>query len=174
MKSDPPPALWQTISQHWQSIGIANPPGATDADIDAFERTHGVRLPAENREFYSHVDGMSLGAWDESLIRFWPLSEWNPVTVLLPVCRGIPDYGGIENSLPDAGSYFVFADHSIWIHVYAVRLTSDPTAACPVVNISGGDHWGVQSASFAEFLQAYAKDSWDVIVPFSPQVSHPP
>ena len=90
MKSDPPPALWQTISQHWQSIGIANPSGATDADLDAFERTHGVRLPAEIREFYSHVDGMSLGAWDESLICFWPLSEWNAVTVLVPMCRGKP------------------------------------------------------------------------------------
>ena len=69
MESDTPP-VWQTISQHWQSIGIINPPGATDADLDAFERTHGVRLPAEIREFYSHMDGMSLGEWDESLIRF--------------------------------------------------------------------------------------------------------
>ncbi len=32
MESDSPTAIWQTISQHWQSIGIINPPGATDAD----------------------------------------------------------------------------------------------------------------------------------------------
>lgn len=93
MKSDPLPALWQTISQHWHSIGIANPPGATDADIDAFERTHGVRLPAEIREFYSHVDGMSLGEWDESLIRFWPLSEWNVVPVAF---ADVPRHTGLR------------------------------------------------------------------------------
>ena len=126
MESDTPPELWQTISQHWQSLGITNPPGATDAEIDAFERNHGVRLPTGIREFYSHVDGMSLGEWDESLIRFWPLSEWYSVPVLSLLCRGIPDFGGIENFLPDAASYFVFADHSISIHVYAVRLTRDP------------------------------------------------
>ena len=165
MESYTPPELWQTISRHWQSLGITNPPGATDAEIDAFEHKHGVRLPAGMREFYSHVDGMSLGEWDESLIRFWPLSEWYSVPVLSLVCRGIPDYGGIDISLPDAASYFVFADHSISIHVYAVRLTMDPIAPCTVVNISSGEHWGVQSASFTEFLQTYAKDSWDVFVP---------
>ncbi|MFO0808902.1 MAG: SMI1/KNR4 family protein [Gemmataceae bacterium] len=157
--------MWQPIRKRWQAAGIAPRPGAAAADIDAFERRHGVRLPAEVREFYAHVDGMPPGAWDEDLLSFWPLAEVGPVPALLSGCRGIPDYGGIERSLPDAGSYFVFADHSIWVHVYAVRLSADPSAPCPVVWIAGGSTWAEMAMSFGEFLRRYADDPRQVLFP---------
>ena len=157
--------MWQSIRKRWQAAGITARPGAAASDIDAFERRHGVRLPVEAREFYAHLDGMPPGAWDEELLSFWPLAEAGPVPVLLSGCRGIPDYGGIERSLPDAASYFVFADYSIWVHVYAVRLSADPTAPCPVVWIAGGGTWEVLALSFGEFLRLYAEEPWQVLFP---------
>jgi hypothetical protein len=157
--------VWQAIRKRWQAAGIAPRPGATASDIDAFERRHGVCLPVEVREFYAHLDGVPPGAWDEALLRFWPLAEVGPVPVLLSGCRGIPDYGGIERSLPEAASYSVFADPSIWVHVYAVRLSADPSAPRPVVWIAGGDTWEVLAPSFGEFLRRYAEGPQQVLFP---------
>lgn len=154
--------VWQAIERRWQLAGIDARPGAAAADLDAFERCHGVRLPAAMREFYAHLGGMLVGAWDEALLTFWPLTEVGPVPALLSGYRGIPDYGGIEAALPDAGSYFAFADHSIWLSVYAVRLSADPDSPCPVVWISG-DLWRAKSPSSGEFLRLYAEDPWRVV-----------
>ena len=157
--------MWQSVRERWQAAGVIPQPGAAAADLDAFERRHGVRLPADVRAFYAEADGMSPGEWDAELLSFWPLAEVGPVPALLAGCRGIPDYGGIEAALPDAASYFVFADHSIWLHVYAMRLSPDPSAACPVVWIAGGDRWAVQAGSFGEFLRRYAEEPQQVLFP---------
>ena len=100
---------------------------------------------------------------DEHLIAFWPLAEVGPVPVLLAGCRGIPDYGGIEAALPDAGAYYLFADHSIWLTVYAVRLTPDAADPAPVVCIQGGADWREVAPSFGEFLRRYSEDPWSVV-----------
>lgn len=158
--------MWELIRRHWQRAGISPNPGAPTGAIDDFERAYGVNMPAEVREFYAHADGMPSGAWDEEQLSFYPLAGVYPVPVALPrASRGIPDYNGIENSLPDAASYFVFADYSIQCHVYAVCLSVDRFAACPVVWIAGGDKWDVQAASFGEFLRLYAEDPGQVLFP---------
>jgi hypothetical protein len=157
--------VWEAIRQRWQAAGVRARPGVAGADIDAFELRHDVRLPAEIRGLYAQADGMDLGDWDEELLRFWPLAEVGPVPALLAGARGIPDYGGMESSLPGAASYFVFADHSIWVHVYAVRLSADLSAACPVVWIAGGEAWEVLAPSFREFLRLYVEDPQQVLFP---------
>jgi len=157
--------VWQSVRERWQSAGVTPRPGAATPDIDAFERHHGVRLPTEVRAFYAEMDGMPSGAWDEDLLSVWPLAEVASVPALLSGFRGIPDYGGIERALPDAASYFVFADHSIWVHVYAVRLSADPSTACSVVWIAGGDIWEVIAPSFGDFLRRYAQEPRQVLFP---------
>src|SRR5262249_56739482 len=42
--------------------------------------------------------------------------------------------------------------YPIWVHVYAVRLSDDPSAPCPVGWIAGGDTRDVVAPSFGEFL----------------------
>jgi len=44
--------VWQPIRQRWQAAGIDARAGVAASDIDAFERRHGVRLPAEVRARY--------------------------------------------------------------------------------------------------------------------------
>ncbi len=158
--------MWELIQRHWERAGVSPNPGAPARAFDDFERDYGVRVPAEVREFYAHADGMPSGASDGELLSFYPLAGVYPVPVVLPTGhRGLPDYNGIEHALPDAASYFVFADYSMRCHVYAVRLSADPAAACPVVWIAGGDKWEVQAASFGEFLRLYAEDPGQVLFP---------
>ena len=157
--------MWESIRRRWESADISVLPRAVEAELEVFERRYHVRLPSAMRSFYGDVGGMASGAWDEELIRFWPLSDVGPVPELLSRCRGIPDYGGIEQSLPGAGSYFVFADYSIWLHVYAVWLSAELLGPSPVVWIAGGDTWEHLAVSFGEFLQRYAEDLRRVLFP---------
>jgi hypothetical protein len=155
----------EAIRDRWVSSGVVVRPGLPTEQISAFEHRYGVLLPEELRQFYGLMDGMGDGETDEELISFWPLSEVGSVPEKLSDFRGIPDYGGIEASLPDASSYFVFADHSIWVHVYAVRLGPDPAGSGPVVWIGGKDCWEQITASFAEFLRRYEESPRCVLFP---------
>lgn len=155
--------MWESIRERWHAEGVVPSPGAASSVIDAFEQRHGVRLPAEVRAFYSEMDGFPVDRWDDAFVRFLPLAEVDTVPVLLSNFRGSPDYGGIEHSLPDAASWFVFLEHSIWLNVCAVRLTTDLAAACPVVWIGGGDSWNIQAESFGEFLRRYAEEPYDAL-----------
>jgi hypothetical protein len=97
----------EVIRRNWQSLDISIRAGLSDKEIADFERRYGVRLPDGLRRFYEYMDGMEYGAADEEFISFWPLSEVGTVPEKLSGFRGVPDYGGIESSLPDASSYFV-------------------------------------------------------------------
>jgi hypothetical protein len=155
----------QAIRRHWQSLGVRIREGVSDQDIAGFEQRYAVRLPEAVRRFYQFIDGMDYGSCDEELISFWPLSEVAPVPQKVAPFRGIPDYGGIESSLPEANSYFAFADHSLWVYVYAVRLSADPAFSAPVVSIAGGNCWQPLASSFVEFLQRYGADPRSVLFP---------
>jgi hypothetical protein len=156
--------ILKTIEHRWKELGIPFRPGLERDTVSAFERRYRVRLPASVRSFYEFIDGMPAGYTDEELISFWPLTEVTPVPEKLAGCRGIPDYGGIEESLPEAASFFVFADHSIWLNVYAVQLSADSMASAPVIWIGGGDCWHVLAPSFGEFLARYAQEPSSVLV----------
>ncbi len=154
----------EVIKRRWKALRIPERPGNSDEAIGEFERRKRVRLPTEMREFFRFIDGMETGYMDEELIAFWPLAEVDMVPTKLAAFRGIPDYGGIESSLPDAASYFVFADHSIWVHVYAVKLSAAPTAPSPVLWIAG-DRWEMLASSFGDFPNRYARDPGSVLFP---------
>jgi hypothetical protein len=146
----------QRIQRRWLSIGTAVREGASDETISAFEQHYRVRLPIDVEQYYALMDGMDNCETDDDLICFWPLHELGTVPEKLSSFRGVPDYSGIEFSLPEADSYFVFADHSIWIHVYAAKFSTDADAASPVVWIGGGDRWQELAGSFREFIHLYA------------------
>lgn len=155
----------ELIRRRWQALGIPVRAGLSPEALGAFERRYGVRLPEDVRRFYRCMDGMEYGSTDEALYCFWPLAEVGTVPEKLAGFRGIPDYGGIEDTLPEAESCFVFADHSIWVHVYAIRLSADPSAPAPVIWIADGQTWAPLAPSFGEFLERYAADPWSVLAP---------
>jgi SMI1 / KNR4 family (SUKH-1) len=155
----------ELIRRRWQALGLPVRGGLSPKALQDFERRHHVRLPADLESFYRYMDGIEFGSTDEALFCFWPLSQVGPVLEKLAEFRGIPDYGGIEASLPEAASYFLFADHSIWVYVYAIRLSADPTAPAPVLWIADGQTWAPLAASFQDFLERYAADPWSVLAP---------
>jgi hypothetical protein len=155
------------IRRRWEALGIPVRPGLSEGALRAFEVRYYVDLPAAVSSFYQYMDGMTEGYADDQLICFWPLAAVAPIPVKLAQAHGIPDFGGIRESLPEAASYFVFADHSIWLHLYAVRLSKDAMAPAPVVWIASGNHWELLAPSFSDFVARYANDAADVLFPES-------
>lgn len=155
----------ERLAEYWRSIGAGANRGASDEEIAAFESRCSVSLPGTVSQFYRRFNGIV--GWDENLIAFWPILEIGSVPEKLSDWRGSPDYGGIEKSLPDSESYFVFADHSIWCHVYAVRLNSDPCAPTPVVWIGSGTTWEKLADGFEEFIDLYIANPDCILFPDS-------
>lgn len=152
-----------TIRTHWQSLGVSIEEGLSEKEILEFENRNGIRMPDEMRNFYRLMDGMNQGEADDDWISFWPLSQVSTIPEKLSHFRGIPDYGEIEAILPEAAKYFVFADHSIWLHVYAVKL-SKLSETSEVVWICG-KHFKPIAASFGDFLNQYASSPKSIAYP---------
>jgi cell wall assembly regulator SMI1 len=157
---------FEFIRDRWRSLGVSVRDGASVATIADFEYRNRVVLPEDVRQYYSFMDGME--NWDlaEEMISFWQLSEVGSVPEKLSHCRGIPDYSEIESVLPDAASYYVFADHSIWLNVYVMKLTPDRNNPSPIIWICGKS-WHPLAESFAAFMDEYAADPWSIVCPKS-------
>ena len=148
-------SLGQIIKEHWLYQKLALQPGATEAELQAFEDQYRVRLPADVRGYFSAVNGMAEDcAGDALLINFWPLPELKRVTEAAPFCH-----------IEAAESYFIFADFLIWSHAYAIRLSSDLRQPNPVIIVHGAP---IQLAdSFTEFMQEYLRHNEAVLFPRS-------
>jgi hypothetical protein len=133
--------LISMVKDAWRKSGVSPRSGATEASIQAFEQSYGIRLPADIAEYFRSTDGMDEDDVDEHTIRFWRLSEMRPVLEELP---------GANADL--FGGYFVFADYSLWAHGYAVHL-NDSTD----VIVVGGERPITVAASFGDFLELYVK-----------------
>jgi hypothetical protein len=138
---------------YWATSNAQPAPGASDAELAAFEAAHGVRLPPAFAALYRRADGN--GGGDGNLTRFWPLAEVRPLPEEEPEA-------GWEAVLPDAREYFVFADYMIWSHAYAVRLTAGGSGDRVLWVFHPGGGRGPEcaevAASFEEFLADYTRD----------------
>jgi len=152
----------EELKRFWTERNIRISGQASEAEISAFETRHNVRMPATVKSFYREINGVE---FDRDMLTFWPLSQVASVPVKVPSFQGIPNYRGIDISLPEAGSYYAFADWSIWSHVYALRLTRDIDQSAPVIWIGNGQTWRVLFESFDAFLTGYLRDYDSVLFP---------
>ena len=119
--------LVRVLKNRWVADGIALAPGASLSQIEEFEDGHGIQLPADMRHFFRTMNGMgSRGPMDSNLYSFWDLGSVVGVLDELGLAAA-PDF------LPDARSYFVFADYAIGVNFFCIDLT---TANHAVVCIS--------------------------------------
>ena len=136
-----------TVRALWDRQGIQNRSTAKETDIIAFEERYDVRLPSIIREYFCELNGTSegrLGMDDEHLIGFWHLDQ------IRPMKEECPEYVTAEEP-----NLFIFADHSIWAHAYAVRLVTGSNGESAIFLIGG--HTPLQIApTFEEFLRRYA------------------
>jgi len=141
------------LIERWQTHGITCPPGVTIGDIEMFERNHDVVLPTDMRTYFLAVNGMGeLGTCDEDFFSFWPLQE------LITISEDLPE-GSF--GFQDAKRCFMFADHSIALPTFAIRLTADANASTPVASVFADfGAFKVQYFfdSFTDFISHYLDD----------------
>ena len=154
--------LIDDVVARWHATNAWPEPGVAPERLDAFEAKHHVRLPRRFRALYERVNGTH---GDENLLRFYPLDEIRPLAEEDAVVRRLVG-SWPERGLPDAESYFVFADYMIFSHVYALRL-SPPEVADPnpvLWVLSGTQHEEIASC-FDEFLAMYDDDADSILFP---------
>jgi hypothetical protein len=69
----------------FRAVGAAPNPGATAAELDAFEARTGLSLPPQLRDFYRSTNGLTLGGG--GCMKVLPLAE------VMPYIEGMRDYG---------------------------------------------------------------------------------
>ena len=138
----------------WDRMGVKYQAPISASLIEQFQDQNNVVLPADLLSFYSTFNGFVDDQPDDSLISFWPLQRVESVSKLLGNRDGFPDFRPIVNNLLDSNSYFVFAEFFCFSHVYAVRLSATQEKNS-VIWIGSGDHFGVISDTFAEFITLY-------------------
>lgn len=149
--------MWsEAVKKHLRLQGIARGPIVTAEQVVVFEKRYGVQLPGDVREYFEEFNGSELGSggpMDDQLLAFWHLSEVRPLSEELP-----------DSSIPQADRYFVFADHSIWVHAYAIRLSSDPSESTPVVVVYDAAV-GEVAPSMSAFFERYLAGDQTTLYP---------
>jgi SMI1 / KNR4 family (SUKH-1) len=149
-------SLPERLKAFWNSTSTRTRPGLSIADVEDFEARYRVSLPNDLRDYFLFVDGIDEDV-DDELVYFVPLHEVKSVTEDLVNFRGIPDYGGIAESLPDAQQWFVFVNYMMGSHMYAIRLSANSSAPAPVIFICGSS-WVTAADSFSDFGEKYLAD----------------
>ena len=159
------------IIAHYSSRGVEPRAGATSAKIAAFEEQRALVLPAPVRAVYAAIDGVAgdVPEFGFHTLQFWPLAELSRVSDRVAEFRGIPDYGPILRSLPDAAQYVAFGDGAVWSHVLAFRLVPH---AGPVLWICG-DTVADVAPTFDHFWEQYLADPDSVLWPTQGQIIPP-
>jgi len=114
-------------------------------------------LPNDLVTYFNQING-SNDEYDNRFYRFYPFSNFKSINDNLKNWNGTPDYSNIVNTLPDFESYFVFADYSICIFSYAIKLYPDFSLINQVLVICG-DEYKVIANSFSDFIDLYLDDS---------------
>jgi hypothetical protein len=151
--------LLANVERHWEKQRISHGPPASPSQLDEFETRYGVNLPDDLRAYFDTLNGSELGSngpMDDHLLSFWHLSE----------IRSLAEERSADTP-PSHRSSFVFADHSIGVHAYAVRLSPDARAPAPVSVIY--DELQIEvSPSFRTFLERYLAGDIAVLFPDLP------
>lgn len=144
------------LREIWEKEGILFPEPATMEDITFFSANNGLLLPPDIVAYFTGVNGTS-STYDEMFFRFFSLAEFKTVKDELGNWGGIPDYRNIVRLLDDHQYCFIFADHSIHLMTYAIRLYSSPSETNEIYVICG-EVFAKIADSFTEFIALYLRD----------------
>ena len=147
--------IGESLKQFWLRYEIKLRSGASEVELRLFEDKYNVSLPDDLKDYFATVDGFDCSVnWmtDENVITFLPLAEVVPSSQTWAL------------DVPDADSYFVFADYSLSCHVYMIRLRKDLSHGSQV--FIAHDSNPIQIAvSFSEFVRGYLADDYKVLFP---------
>lgn len=124
------------MAARWRESGVAQKLGATEAQLNHFEETIGLPLPAAFRRLYSLIDGMD-DTMDEHLFSLWSLDRIEE--------KGVERHA---NSVR-----ICFGDFLIDSHRYLLEL--GPQGAESVVVDANDSNPEQISLSFLEFVTTF-------------------
>jgi len=156
-------SVFHRLATHWNLEVVTPDAQATGDAIAAFENRFALTLPPDVRAFYERFNGLL--DMDGDLNRFWPIAELDTVPAIVEPYSGIPDYSGIVKRLPDPDRYFAFADHSIWVCVYAMHLSDHPDSDTTIVWIADGNTFDILADTFAGFWELYLTSPDRILAP---------
>lgn len=154
---------WKTpgILDSWPSLPPAKcPEGASPEAIAEFETQYGVAIPDDLRAYFLAVNGMGPAqcVFDDAFNSFWQIEN------VVSVADYEPD-GSCD--VPESNSWFIFADHSLHIETFAIRLSSDSRNPSPVarVRLCENEQFDIEVAfdSFSAFLDAYLDNPMGIL-----------
>lgn len=143
------PTLGERLKNNWLAQGLTVRPAATTAAISLFEARHSVLLPKDLRDYLEVVNGTGCATnLDDRFFCFWSIEEFTSLSDEFPdaVCFEEP------------AACFVFADHSIHAPSYAIRLSKDPKAKTPILEIYSDNRqyrFRQIADSFSAFVEHY-------------------
>jgi len=159
------------VEAYYAALGAKPRPGVAPGALAAFEEAHGLTLPRSVSEFYLALDGIDgeVPEFGFHTLRLWPLAELSRISDRVAEFRGIPDYGPIVQTLPNADQYVAFGDGAIWSHVLAFRLSPH---AGPVLWICGASYAEL-APGFDDFWERYLANPDTMLWPTAEQVISP-
>ncbi len=146
-------AIGERLKEYWSRDIVAMRPGATGAEIIAFEQKHNVILPPDLRDYFETVNGFDLnktGFCDNNCFSFFPIQE---------VVQVDNEYW--QN--PEGEPYFILVDYLIASAVYAIRLLPDAISETPVFVVYPRDRPIRIGSSFSELVESYLKGEESIL-----------
>lgn len=153
----------ERLTKHWNLEGVFPDARVTTDAIATFENRFTLTLPPDVRAFYQRFNGLL--EMDGDLNRFWPIDELDTVPAIVEPYSGTLDFSGSANSLTNPDRYFAFADHSIWVCVYAMHLSGNSDSDTTIVWIADGTTFDILADTFAGFWELYLTAPDRIVAP---------
>jgi len=150
----------EKLKEALASENIATSMSVSDEDIMFFQSKNKVLLPKDLVKYFKHINGTN-EEYDNRFFRFYSLNQFKSINEELINWSGLPDYSGIVNTLKEYSSYFVIADYSFHMFVYAIHLSNSDNYENEVLVISGDEYKKIAN-SFSEFIELYFEDSLEL------------
>lgn len=133
-----------------------------DEELDLFQSRNQLLIPGDLRS-YLKLSDEEIDAYNEDMFAFFKFPEFKSVKEVVGYRGGAPDYRNIVNTLPLHENCFVFAEYSIYVMVFVIRLYAHDNNKNEVYAICGCNY-EVVANSFDEFIARYREDIGNVFI----------
>ncbi|HTE01554.1 MAG TPA: SMI1/KNR4 family protein [Mucilaginibacter sp.] len=128
-----------------------------EQEIDIFQKEHSLIIPDDLKKHFELLRGCISAYHYATFFEFYSLLQFQSVKDVLGNYRGVPDYHNIINTLYRHEECYVFADYSLTVFAYAIRLNRNNELVNEIYVICG-DKYKIITNSFSEFVELYLKD----------------
>ncbi len=145
------------LQYRWDLPAAARYVKITDDDMLLFRSTKNLTIPADLAEYFKILNGAD-DEYDEKFFKFYSFEQFESVDTKFRNWGGAAEYRNIVNTLEKPETCFVFADYTLHLFSYAIRLYEDASKINEIYIICGDKH-KIIAHSFHEFITIYLADS---------------